>query len=228
MKSIIRRRRKSLQPIGTEVRPDPGGRACGGAGFQAWKWAKDRRRLRQLAQSPEPAYDIQETPKVSILLPAWNEAGSLASCIESILSLRYPEKELVVCAGGRDATLEIARRFEPRGVIVLEQAPGEGKQGALRRSFERSGGEIIFLTDADCILDDETFERTLSAGGGGREVAAGGAWRPFDRQLDHPFVLYQWSHHLYREIWMPEYTPSLDGRNAAIRRRCWIWQALSG
>lgn len=195
--------------------------AVGLAAAALWnlrQWRRDRRRLAQVAGQEPETYDLDGTAPVSILLPAWNEEGNLGPCIESILGLRYPDLELVVCAGGGDATLELARRCESPGVIVLEQRPGEGKQGALRRCYARSTGAVIFLTDADCILDDECFEATLGPVVADGEDAATGAWRPLDRQTDHPFVQYQWAHHVYREVWMGAYAPTLDGRNAVVRQ----------
>jgi hypothetical protein len=182
------------------------------------QWRRDRRRLAQLEHEKPVAYDLDGTPRVSILVPAWKEAGTIGPCIESILGLRYPDVELIVCAGGDDGTLDIARRYEGSRVIVLEQTSGEGKQGALRRCYAQSTGEVIFLTDADCLLDDASFERTLVPVIAGGENAATGSWRPLDRQRDQPFVQYQWSHHVYRELWMPPYAPALDGRNAAVKR----------
>jgi len=88
----------------------------------------------------------------------------------------------------------------------------------LQRCFAHSSGEIIFLTDADCILSDQVFERTLEPVINQEAMASTGSWRPLDRQVGQPFVQYQWTHHVYRELWMPLYAPSLDGRNAAVRR----------
>ncbi|MBN1937679.1 MAG: glycosyltransferase family 2 protein [Anaerolineae bacterium] len=191
------------------------------AGYNWIKWRADRLRLREIQTCQAPPLlplDAIQNPKVTVLLPAWNEADNLVACLDSLLGLRYPDVEIILCAGGQDATLTIAKRYAGPKVVVLEQQPGEGKQGALRRSFAHATGGIIFLTDADCILDDAIFERTLAPILTGDEVAATGAWRPFERQQPLPLVQYQWAHHLYRELWMPDYAPALDGRNAAVRR----------
>ncbi|HUW13260.1 MAG TPA: glycosyltransferase, partial [Anaerolineae bacterium] len=129
-------------------------------------------------------------------MPAWNEAANIGPCIESVLGLRYPHVELVVCAGGDDGTLSSARRYANSAVMVLEQYPGEGKQRALQRCFEQCSGDIIFLTDADCLLDDDSFERVVAPVASGTEEVATGSWRPLDTQLRNPFVLYQWTHNL--------------------------------
>ncbi|MGA9349233.1 MAG: glycosyltransferase family 2 protein [Anaerolineae bacterium] len=196
---------------------------AGGLGVAAilhgFRWWEDKRRIRKFAPEMGEVYNFGETPSVSILLPAWNEADNVGACMESVLNLRYPNKQLVVCAGGGDNTLEIAKGYEGQRVIVLEQRAGEGKQGALRRCFERATGEVIFLTDADCQLDDECFERTLAPVIAGREDVTTGSWRPLERQVEHPFVQYQWAHHIYREVRLPAYVPTLDGRNAVVRRQ---------
>ena len=189
------------------------------AGAVNWlQWRRDKKAARRLGTQPTEPPVLNKTPRVSILVPAWNEANNIGPCIESILALRYPDKELVVCAGGNDGTLDIAQRYSGSNVVVLEQYQGEGKQRALQRCFERATGEIIFLTDADCLLDDDSFERTVEPLLSGEEEVSTGSWRPLDEQLGNPFVIYQWSHHLYREGVLPDHIDSLDGRNAAIRR----------
>jgi cellulose synthase/poly-beta-1,6-N-acetylglucosamine synthase-like glycosyltransferase len=118
-----------------------------------YRWGKDKQAAARLAGAGDdhmPAFE--HTPRVSFLVPAWNEAQHIQACLGSILALRYPEKELVVCAGGEDGSYTLAKRFEGPEVIVLKQQPGEGKQCALRRCFANSTGEIIFLTDADCLV----------------------------------------------------------------------------
>ncbi|MBC7227271.1 MAG: glycosyltransferase family 2 protein [Thermoflexales bacterium] len=169
-------------------------------------------------ESQLPPLMLQSPPGVSILLPAWDEAESIQDCLQAIRNLRYPDVQLVICAGGTDGTLELARRGAPSGTVILEQRPGEGKQRALQRCLEHAAGSIVFLTDADCVLDDETFERTLKPIIRGEEVAATGTRQPLDRQKSHPLVAFQWSHHLWMQAVAPMYVDTLDGVNAAVRR----------
>lgn len=187
--------------------------------WQLRLWRRDQQRLSQ-TQTIEPLelpHDAP-TPLVSILLPAWNESAHIEACLQAIIDLRYPNKQVIVCAGGSDDTLARARQYANSDVIVLEQQPGEGKQRTLRRCYAQATGEIVFLTDADCLLDDVCFERTLAPLLVAGEAAATGTWRPFAPQTNHPLVRYQWSHHVYRELWLSDYPASLDGRNAAVRR----------
>ncbi len=181
-------------------------------------WRRDRRFVGGDVRTMYAWPPADARPRVSLLIPAWNEAAFLPACLDSALALQYPEKEIIVCAGGTDGTLEIARRYAARGVIVLEQRPGEGKQRALQHAFARSTGDVIFLTDADCVLEDAVFEETLSPILAGREKVVTGTFRPLDCQRGHPLVLYQWVHHLYAQARMPEYVGALEGVNVAVRR----------
>jgi glycosyltransferase involved in cell wall biosynthesis len=153
-----------------------------------------------------------------VLVAAWDEAEMIAEHIASFAALRYPHKEFILCAGGDDGTLRMAREHEGEGVRVLEQVAGEGKQRSLQRCLAQASGEIIFLTDADCLLDDDSFERTLQPLLCGGEQVATGASRPLARQLHHPFVIHQWCTDLYVQARQPQWSTGLLGRNCALRR----------
>jgi cellulose synthase/poly-beta-1,6-N-acetylglucosamine synthase-like glycosyltransferase len=158
-------------------------------------------------------------PLVSVLVAAWNEAEGIAAHIESYQRLRYPRKELVLCAGGEDATYDLAAAYAGEGVIVLRQESGEGKQRALRRCLAQAGGEIVFLTDADCLLDDGAFERTLAPIVDGMGTASTGRSKPLARQSGNAFAVYQGAVDWYASLKTPDTSPGLLGRNCAIDRK---------
>jgi cellulose synthase/poly-beta-1,6-N-acetylglucosamine synthase-like glycosyltransferase len=181
-------------------------------------YQKDRKAARRLKETFKRPVLPDFSPLVSFLVPAWNEGKNVEACILSILALRYPNKELVLCAGGRDGTLALCSRYVGQRVIVLKQVPGEGKQGALRRCFEHSNGEIIFCTDADCVVDDECLEAVLAPLLLENEDAVTGYWQPFEGLKQQPFIAYQWANHLRYQAAMPNWAGTLDGRCSAIRR----------
>ena len=190
------------------------------AGYNWWRWQKDKALLAERAR-PEPMPDWQawpELPTVSVLVAAWNEAGIVQEHVESFLRLRYPNKELILCAGGPDGTYEMAHRYAGEQVTVLEQHPGEGKQAALRCCLARATGEIVFLTDADCLLDDGAFERTLAPIVNESEVVATGVSRPLSEQRAHPFVLHRWFIEVGGVARWGRYTDGILGGNVALRR----------
>jgi cellulose synthase/poly-beta-1,6-N-acetylglucosamine synthase-like glycosyltransferase len=188
------------------------------AAWNWWKWRQDRAlALRLLAQKPGPV-QLESTPKVSVLVAAWNEADIIREHVESFLRLRYPNKELILCAGGDDGTHEIACQYAAEQVVVLEQRPGEGKQRALQRCLRSALGEIIFLTDADCILNDDSFTAMLEPIVHEGEAVATGTCKPLAKQQQHSFVVYQWGIQLYGLAQTGVYSPGLQGANCAVLR----------
>lgn len=157
-------------------------------------------------------------PTVSVLLPAWNEARMIARCLDSLLAIDWPGLEMIVCAGGGDATLDIARSYESERVIVLEQRSGEGKQAALRRCFAASRGEIIYLTDADCVVPQEAFVEVVKPIVDGCVDAATGLSLPLLEQRSNPLVRYQWGKDLAGTHRHGPFAHGVHGRNSAIQR----------
>jgi glycosyltransferase involved in cell wall biosynthesis len=101
-------------------------------------------------------------PSVSFLVPAWNAADDIGPFIECFRNLSWVNKELVLCVGGSDNGLDLARSFaNGDDVVVLRQRAGMGKQRALDECFKRARGEIIYLTDVDCRPDDVTVMNLL-------------------------------------------------------------------
>lgn len=183
-------------------------------------WQRDKALLAQTAR-PEPLPALEAwpaLPKTSVLVAAWNEAHDIEDHIASFRRLRYPHKELVLCAGGTDETYSIAASQAGDDVVVIEQRPREGKQRALARGLRQATGEVVFLTDADCELADEAFERTLWPVAWGLEVACTGSSQPGLGQMHDPFVVAQAAPQLYGGLRAPAYAPGLLGRNCAISR----------
>ncbi len=167
---------------------------------------------------PAPEGTLKSSPSVSVLLPAWNDAAMIGRCLESLLAIERADLEIIVCAGGEDGTLDVARRYAGERVIVFEQYPGEGKQGALRRCFARSRGDIIYLTDADCIVPDRVFDAVIGPVADGDVPAATGTSRPLVEQSAAPFALFQWSILDAVEQKRSVSSNGLLGRNCAVSR----------
>lgn len=156
--------------------------------------------------------------RVSVLVAAWNERGSIDEHIRSFLALAHDEKELVLCAGGEDGTHGIAQRWAGPRVKVLEQQPGEGKQAALRRCLAEATGEVILLSDADCVFTDDAWNRLLEPLARGTAQVVTGTSEPRVDQRDKPLVRYQWYGDVYWAHIMPKTVDGVLGRNCALLR----------
>lgn len=185
-----------------------------------WRlWRRDRALADRLRTQRAPLPELSRTPRVSALVAAWNESANIDAHIQSFLALEYPEIELVLCAGGIDDTLERARRYASVRVIVLEQQPGEGKQRALAHCMGQASGELIYLTDADCVHSTEALLQLIHAVVADREQVATGTLRPLDKQLDKLLPHYLWASDVVSSTHRSSYSDGLLGMNALIVRQ---------
>lgn len=102
---------------------------------------------------------IKTFPKISIIVPAFNEAKTIKNCIKSLQSLNYPNFEIIVIDdGSSDNTFKIASKCDYAKVFSQEN---QGKPIALNNGISHSSGEIILTVDADTELDREAL-RTIA------------------------------------------------------------------
>ncbi|MFC6834937.1 glycosyltransferase [Halomarina ordinaria] len=102
-------------------------------------------------------------PTVSVLIPAYNEAGYVGPCIEAVLDSDYPDQRLeivVVNDGSSDGTYEEAAQYRDRGVSVYHKSNG-GKHSALNYGLLCSTGEYVVAIDADSHVTPTAITRLV-------------------------------------------------------------------
>lgn len=157
-------------------------------------------------------------PLVSFLVPAWNASHDIADFVATFRSLAYPNKELILCAGGTDLSYEIAETMSGPDAIMLRQKTGEGKQRALARSYAEATGEIIYLSDIDCRLADAVVQELLRPLLMGSAEVVTGTSRPLDSQMGNALVMVQWGVQQATDPHVPCDVAGILGRNAALTR----------
>jgi len=98
---------------------------------------------------------LVNTPRVrvSFIVPAYNEAATLAEVLERVEQLAFDKQLIVVNDGSTDGTREILERWRGReGVVLLEQ-PNRGKGAAIRAAIPHIDGDIAVIQDADMEYD---------------------------------------------------------------------------
>ena len=140
-----------------------------------YEWPAWTAAPQQLGARARPISTLARKPSISVVIPAFNEAGYIEHTIRSILDAkaRYKgEVEIVVVDNSStDATADIARGlganvvFEP--VNQIARARNTGAKAAI--------GDCLVFLDADTRLEGDIFDKVaanLSSG----EVIGGGAW----------------------------------------------------
>ena len=134
--------------------------------------------VQQGRQATVSIYEKQRYPRVSVVIPARNEAKNLQHVLPFIPSL---VDEIVLVDGqSADDTIAVAQQLFPT-ICVIQQS-GKGKGDALRIGFAACTGDIIVMLDADGSADPAEIPRfveTLIAGSdfakGSRFVDGGGS-----------------------------------------------------
>jgi glycosyltransferase involved in cell wall biosynthesis len=107
------------------------------------------------------------SPRLSIVIPAYNEADRLSSTLQAVLT-RFDAGDteiVVVDDGSDDDTADIARRLlgDTPGARVLQLDENRGKGGAVRAGVQASTGEIVMFMDADLATDLAAVDDALAA-----------------------------------------------------------------
>lgn len=110
-------------------------------------------------------------PRVSVLVPHFNQSRFLGECVESIQAQSYPDVEIVVVDDastehGAAAVLDELGNRE--GVTVIRQAENRGPSHARNVGLESCSGRYVLPMDADNLLLPEALEKLveqLSAAG---------------------------------------------------------------
>ena len=118
-----------------------------------WVLAVRRGYKARLEEAPHPSAVVEELPPVSVIVPAWNEKGTIEKCVEALKKINYPRWEAIIMAGGEDGTFEAAQNFtaDNKRFKVLERG-AEPKNVALTRGIEAAQYDVLVLLDADSIV----------------------------------------------------------------------------
>lgn len=107
-----------------------------------------------------PVRKGDETPRVSILIAAHNEASCIRETIANKLALDYPRDRLeiiVISDASTDGTDDLVRAFAPDGVRLVRQEERRGKTSALNLGVAGSTGEVLVFSDANSLYDSSAL-----------------------------------------------------------------------
>jgi glycosyltransferase involved in cell wall biosynthesis len=103
-----------------------------------------------------PARERSRPRSISVVIPAYNAAATLAEQLEALSAQRYDGDWEVVIAdnGSTDGTAELASRFRPRfkALVLVDAGPRHGRSGPRNAGANAARGELLVFCDADDVV----------------------------------------------------------------------------
>ncbi len=106
-------------------------------------------------------------PMVSILLSAFNEEDVIEEKIRSVFKTTYPSSRFELLIGSdnsTDRTAGIIRELEPEfpNLHFFNFTVRQGKPNVINQLMQKAEGEILILTDANVMFDENTLSRIMA------------------------------------------------------------------
>ena len=106
---------------------------------------------------------LEEPPRVSIIIPVFNQGRELERCLSALERQTYPARRLEVIVVDNGSDEPIGRVTERFSFVRAIHEPTPGSYAARNRGIEASRGEILAFTDADCVPADDWVEHGVRA-----------------------------------------------------------------
>ncbi|MFH1366769.1 MAG: glycosyltransferase [Patescibacteria group bacterium] len=126
----------------------------------AFTWEKQIKKVIFLLQPVIVNKEKKEEPALSVVIPAWQAAGTIGMTLESIFAQTFTDYEIIVVNDGSTDDLLIRLEKYKGRIAIINQENKEA--GAARNAGEKlAKGKYLFFCDADVILNPKIFEKMI-------------------------------------------------------------------
>lgn len=114
-------------------------------------------------------HDPASAPRVSVIVPACNEAETIKPALKRLLAQKYQNLEVIVVNDrSTDGTADVIREIRQESdrdfkLLEITALPEGwlGKANALQAGADKATGEILLFTDADVEMEPTTISRAV-------------------------------------------------------------------
>ena len=93
-------------------------------------------------------------PRITVVVAVYNGAKTLQSCLDSIESQSYKNRELIIMDGGStDGTVDILKKYSSK-INYWESSPDRGIYHAWNKALAHATGDWIYFLGADDLFHD--------------------------------------------------------------------------
>jgi cellulose synthase/poly-beta-1,6-N-acetylglucosamine synthase-like glycosyltransferase len=100
-------------------------------------------------------------PKISVILPVYNEEKIIVRKIQNLLGLKYPEGkfEIVIVDGNSsDKTVDLIKSFQDERIVLIRNENREGVTQATKDGVRVSTGDVVILTDTEALFEEKALQ----------------------------------------------------------------------
>ncbi len=132
-------------------------------------------------------------PQLSVLMPAYNEAGTIGDVLEALKELDYELEIIVVddCSSDETAAIVTALAESDERITLRSHERNRGKGAAVRTALSLCSGQVVIIQDADAEYDPRDIPRLVDLiFAGTADVVYGSRLRGGQPQRAHLFWHY--------------------------------------